>query len=199
MLSRLVFELWDEVRLFLMEHGSQLADHLTDPDWLTRLVYLSCIFEKLNGLDMSLQGKNTSIMSLNDKIHAFTGKLEHWTERVEMCRIDMFSELDKLVKKSITTHLQALLEHFNKYFPEETAPEQYDWIRSPFTVTTANHLTSDLEDALVELSSERTLKTALIPRRWLSFGFLSRGNTHSYPRPLDVLVMPFGTTYIYMC
>lgn len=30
-LSRL-FELRDEVRLFLMEHGSQLADHLTDPD-----------------------------------------------------------------------------------------------------------------------------------------------------------------------
>lgn len=125
-LSRL-FELRDELRLFLMEHESQLADHLTDPDWLTRLAYLSCIFEKLNGLNMSLQGENTSIMSLNDKIQAFTRKLERWTERVEMGRIDMFSELDEfieenelsvnIVKTSITTHLQALLEHFNRYFP----------------------------------------------------------------------------------
>ncbi|KAJ4947709.1 hypothetical protein JOQ06_009742 [Pogonophryne albipinna] len=39
-LSRL-YELRDEVRLFLTEHGSQLADHLTDPDWLTRLAYLT--------------------------------------------------------------------------------------------------------------------------------------------------------------
>lgn len=67
---------------------------------------------------MSLQGENTSIMSLNDKIYAFTRKLERWTERVEMGRIDMFSELDEfieenelsvnIVMKSITTHLQAL-------------------------------------------------------------------------------------------
>ena len=53
--SRL-FELRDEVRLFLMEHGSQLADHLTV------CLYLSCIFECLNGLNLSLQGENTSIM-----------------------------------------------------------------------------------------------------------------------------------------
>lgn len=60
----------------------------------------------------------------------------------------MFSELDEFMEENelsfnseevFTTHLQALLEHFN--FPEETAPEQYDWIRSPFTVTRANHLT----------------------------------------------------------
>ena len=59
-LSRL-FELRDEVRLFLMEHGSQLADHLTV------CLYLSCIFECLNGLNLSLQGENTSIMSMSDK------------------------------------------------------------------------------------------------------------------------------------
>lgn len=98
-------------------------------------------------------------MSLNDKIHDFMGKLMRWIERVEMTRIYMFSELDEFMeenelsvnigKKSVTTHLQALLEYFNKYFPDETAPEQYDWRRSPFTVMMANHLISHLEDALV--------------------------------------------------
>lgn len=94
----------------------------------------------------------------------------------------MFPELEEFmeendlsvdtVKTSITIHLQGLLEHFNKYFPENTAPKQYDRIRSPFTVTTTNHLTSDLEDALVELSSDRTLKTAFISKTldefWIS-------------------------------
>lgn len=113
-----LYELRDEVRLFLMEHASQLADHLTDPDWLTRLAYLSCIFDRLNGLNMSLQGENTSIMSLNDKICAFKRKVDRWTARVEMGRIDMFPELEEFmeennlslntVKTSITTHLQAL-------------------------------------------------------------------------------------------
>lgn len=75
---------------------------------------------------------------------------------MEIGRTDTFSELGifkeeftvTAVKKSITSHLRALLEHFNKYFPEETAPEQYDWITSPFAVTRANHLTSKLEDVL---------------------------------------------------
>lgn len=57
----------------------------------------------------------------------------------------MFSELEEFnkesglsvntVTQSITTHLQALLDHFNSYLQEETAPEQYDWIRSPFAET----------------------------------------------------------------
>ena len=80
-LSRL-FELRDEVRLFLMEHGSQLADHLTDPDWLTRLAYPSCIFDRLNGHNLSLQGENTTIMSMSDKIRTFKRKADLWPARV---------------------------------------------------------------------------------------------------------------------
>ena len=63
-LSRL-FELRDEVRLFLMEHGSHLANHLTDPDWLTRLEYLSCIFDRLNGLK-SVHSKEKWIAGLHE-------------------------------------------------------------------------------------------------------------------------------------
>lgn len=204
-LSRL-FELRDEVRLFLMEQGSQLADHLTDPDWLTRLAYLSCIFDRLNGLNLSLQGENTSIMSMSDKIRAFKRKVDRWTARVEMGTIDMFNELDEfmeendlsvhIVKTSITTHLQALLEHFDKYFPEETAPEQYDWIRSPFTVTIASHLSAGMEDALVELSCDRTLKTDFDSKTLAEFWISVE---REYPRlskaAMDVLT-PFGSTYL---
>ena len=68
----------------------ELADHLTDPDWLTRLAYLSCIFDRLNGLNMSLC-ENTSIMLLNDKIRAFKRKVDRWTAQVEMGRIDYVS------------------------------------------------------------------------------------------------------------
>ncbi|KAJ4934286.1 hypothetical protein JOQ06_007085 [Pogonophryne albipinna] len=123
-----------------------------------------------------------------------------------MGRIDMFPELEEFieendlsvnsVKKSITTHQQALLEHFNKYFPEEAAPEKYDWIRSPFSVTTASHLSSDMEDALTELSSDRTLKTAFnaktLAEFWIS---VEREYPQLSKAAMDVLT-PFGSTYL---
>lgn len=204
-LSRL-YELRDEVRLFLTEQGSPLAEHLTNPDWLTRLLYLSCIFGKLNGLNMSLQGENTSIMSLNDKIQAFTRKLERWRARVELGRIDMFPELEEfmeenalsvnVVKRSILTHLQALLEHFQKYFPEEAAPEHHDWIRSPFTVTSATHLTSDMEDALMELSNDRTLKAAFDSKTLAEFWISIEGEYPQLSKAAIDTLMPFGSTYL---
>lgn len=124
---------------FLTDQRSPLAEHLTDPGSVTKLAYLSSIFEKLNRLNMSLQGKNTSILSLNDKVQAFVRKVERWREWVETGRIDLFTKLDEfleenslsvnMVRESITDHLQSLLDHFTyKYFPEEGTQEKHDWI-----------------------------------------------------------------------
>ena len=55
-LTRL-YERRDEVYLFLMDQKHKLASSLTDTDWIVKLLYLSCIFEKLNGLNLSLQGE----------------------------------------------------------------------------------------------------------------------------------------------
>ena len=51
-----LYKLRDEVYLFLMDRKHKLASNLTDPDWIVKLLYLSCIFEKLNSLNLSLQG-----------------------------------------------------------------------------------------------------------------------------------------------
>nr|XP_054594228.1 SCAN domain-containing protein 3-like [Nothobranchius furzeri] len=197
---RRLFELRDAVRLFLLEHGSHLAAHLTDPDWLTRLAYLACIFDKLNGLNTSLQVENANIMSLNDKINAFKRKLDRWSARVKTGCFDVFPELEEFMEENDlcvnTMHLQTLLEHFIKFFPEETAPEKYDWIRSPFTVTSTHHLSSDIEDALVELSSDRTLKSAfnskMLAEIWIS---VEREYPQLSKAAIDIL-MPFGSTYL---
>ncbi|XP_042858681.1 zinc finger BED domain-containing protein 5-like [Penaeus japonicus] len=203
-LNRL-YELRDEVRLFLIESESQLADHLTDPDWLANLAYLSCIFERLNLLNLSLQGPNTNILVLSDKIDAFTRKLERWAVRVDGGSVEMFPELEEFmeenelsvdnVKVMITTHLRGLVAHFKKYFPKETAPQRYDWIRQPFTAT-GDHLSSDMEDELLELSSDRTLQTSFgsttLDEFWISVA-------NEYPvlskAAMDVLI-PFGSTYL---
>ncbi|KAM3626256.1 uncharacterized protein V6R79_025692 [Siganus canaliculatus] len=58
----------------------------------------------------------------------------------------------------VASHLRILLESFNKYFPNDDMPEKYDWIRQPFSTSTAHHLPSELQDALIDLSSDRTLR-----------------------------------------
>uniref|UniRef100_A0A8C6S3X4 DUF4371 domain-containing protein n=1 Tax=Neogobius melanostomus TaxID=47308 RepID=A0A8C6S3X4_9GOBI len=169
-LTRL-FELREEVRIFLSDCGSPLAEHLSDPKWVASLAYLASIFDRLNILNASLQGPNANVLTLSDKITAFKRKLERWAVRMDEGCADMFPELDDFMdsydisigalKNVISSHLRSLCQSFNKYFPQEDAPEIHDWIRDPFASSNAPHLPSELQDALLELSSDRTLQSSM--------------------------------------
>lgn len=203
-LTRL-FELRSEVRTFLSDAHSPLADHLTDSKWISRLAYLACIFDKLNTLNLSLQGLNTNILTLSDKVNAFTKKLQRWAARAESGDFEMFSELHDFLyendmnasslKASITIHLRSLLDKFHQYFLTENV-EHYDWIRQPFTSCSSNNLPSELEDALIELSSDRTLQTLFASKTldefWLSIAQEYPGLSKA---AMDILT-PFGSTYL---
>ena len=200
-----LYQLRDEVRLFLLNSGSEFSVFMTDSNWLGKLVYLSCIFDKLNELNLSIQGPNTNILSLFDKINAFSKKLERWISRAEEGNIEMFPELEEFgeenelcldnLKAMIVNHLRNLLNHFKKYFLEESDLEQHDWIRMPFTAP-RNHLPSDLEEALLELSSDRTLRlkfgSTTLNEFWISV-------SEEYPglskAALNILT-PIGSTYL---
>jgi hypothetical protein len=51
-----VFELRNELSVFLNEHNSALAQPLRDDVWNAKLAYMAAIFNVLNGLNASLQG-----------------------------------------------------------------------------------------------------------------------------------------------
>ena len=127
-LTRL-YELRNEAYLFLTERRHELAANLADPDWLTKLLYLSCIFEKINSLNLSLQGESIDILAAYNKTKAFKKKIQHWASRVEIGRMNIFSELNdylqenefnqRNVKQSIISHLRSLSQWFDKYFPKD--------------------------------------------------------------------------------
>ena len=52
-----VFALLEPVQRFLSEKHSPLAAHFNDPEGVTKLAYLCDIFNSLNKLNLSLQGK----------------------------------------------------------------------------------------------------------------------------------------------
>ena len=72
------------------------------------------------------------------------------------------------MKQIIIRHLRNLSQWFEKYFSEDITPQQHNWILSPFTISNTHHLSSDLIEALDDLSSERGLKIALDTKRTLT-------------------------------
>jgi hypothetical protein len=77
-----------------------------------------------------MQGDDTNIIVLTDKVKAFIGKLGLWIRKLKGKRLDMFSCLKDFVEEhSIETsdtgidqcikdHLVNLQSRFSKYFPE---------------------------------------------------------------------------------
>ena len=66
-----VYELRNEISIFLKEENHALASTFEDKVFLNHLAYLCDIFFKLNQLNISLQGKETHLLQLHDKITAF--------------------------------------------------------------------------------------------------------------------------------
>ena len=107
-LTRL-YELRNEAYLFLKISPTPLVD---------KTLYLSFTFEKRNSLNLSLQGESIDILTAYNKIKAFKKKIQHWATRVEIGRMDMFSELNdyleenefnqRNVKQSLISHLHNL-------------------------------------------------------------------------------------------
>ena len=80
-LNRL-FELRRQIYMFLQDQRSPLAEHYIDDYICAKLAYLSDIFDQLNQLSKSMQGRNSSVFLVADKIEGFKKKISLWRRRV---------------------------------------------------------------------------------------------------------------------
>ena len=71
-----VHELRNEIFIFLKEENHALATTFENEVFLTHLAYLCNIFAKLNQLNILLQGKDTHLLQLRNKITALNRKLQ---------------------------------------------------------------------------------------------------------------------------
>lgn len=67
MLQR-VFELRVEVKILLIEKKHALSSRLSEPRWLLKLAYLTYIFSALNLLNISMQGKDETHLSVSEML-----------------------------------------------------------------------------------------------------------------------------------
>lgn len=203
-----VLVLKDEIRLFLIGINSTMADLFCDESFMLKLCYLTDIFDKLNELNLSLQGKHTNIINLYDKIKGFVQKLNVWKLNLEKNQIDMFqytmnfideNELNiSDIKNLIVSHLSALETEFGKYFSSEFNISQHHWIIQPFNIKLQyiQHLDIKAQEEFAELSCDSSLealfKNQITENFWLSI-------KKEYPCLSEMavqIILPFSTTYL---
>jgi len=97
-----LFELRRQVYVFLRDQCSPLAEHYIHDYFCAKLTYLSNVFYLLNQLNMSMQGRNSSVFSVADKVDGFKKKISLWKKRVKDKRLDMFPLLSEKLE---STHI----------------------------------------------------------------------------------------------
>ena len=158
-----VHELREELLLFFDEMNHKVFnEYLKSEFWISRLVYLVDIFQHLNNLNRSMQGKSENILTSTDKLSAFQKKLSIWKRNYINGNFEMFSSLIKTHVKEImpiiVDHLTILQEKLRFYFPSLNV-DHYDWIRNPFMeIPTDAGLILAKEEELASISSDRGLK-----------------------------------------
>ena len=202
-----VFELREPLQRFLLEKNSDLSNKFSDEKWVLKLAYLCDIFNLLNELNLSLQGKMTTVFNLADKVAAFKNKLKLWEQRVNKRVFDMFQTLAETLKGSepeqeffdlVTSHFRVLLQEFKRYFPSAKDPQAAKkWIRIPFIFKPGgSNLPVRQEDQLLDTANDGNLKrlfdTMTLPMFWMKVLL-------EYPdlaiKALKTL-LPFPTSYL---
>ena len=204
-LNRL-YELRSEVQTFLIEHSSPHATLFQDTDWIAKMAYLADIFSKLNELNMSLQGKDTSLLNLYDKVDGFLKKAELWRRASSQGDFTCFPQVNAFlcedvdrasVKLLIVGHLNNLIENFHSYFPDiEEKSKQLDWVRNPFLFSETNKLPVTNQETLLDVSSDRGLRikfdTSTLTQFWVC---VKQEHPDLGQKALESL-LPFASTYL---
>ncbi|XP_067306923.1 protein FAM200A-like [Pseudorasbora parva] len=201
-----VYELRRETAEFLLSKKHQLADRFKNAAWILKLAYMAGIFCHLNVLNQTMQGRDTYIVHMQDKVRAFSLKITLWSNKLKQGITEMFALLHQELLSSggdeldtisplIHSHLEHLHGYFREYFPDLDST-QLNWVRNPFAPDVGSCLDLKSQEELIEMTSSWVLK--------MKFESLSLSNYRMYVRKdFPILaesalkcLLPFATTYL---
>lgn len=202
-----VVELKDELRIFLLDKDKCLnfASLFSDDKWLLIVCYLADIFEKVNMLNLSLQGKG-NILTMSEKVTAFRKKIVMWRENFEKGCLEMFPSLCDFVsendvnveqtKSLISTHLKNLEIEFCNLFTDLPS-EQFQWMLNPFAENVKmDHLPIISQEQLIDIRENTTLQYEFQQKSLHNWWM---GLKTEYPNLVSTAtdaLLPFGSTYL---
>ena len=121
------FELRNEVKEFLMQQKSKLADNFECDHFDLTIAYLVDIMSHLNKLNLQPQGKNANLITHFHKLKTFVEKLTLYKIRMVKGTFIMFENLKQaiennvlpeVIKTEILGHLENLTNEFTKHFAD---------------------------------------------------------------------------------
>ena len=96
--------LLSEIEVFLDQNAKhEFLAMISDERSEELLAYLVDIFDRINSLTLSFQGKNKYIFDLNEKLNAFQMKLQNWKRKIVNGNICMFEGLSEFSKRKIAS------------------------------------------------------------------------------------------------
>lgn len=201
-----LFELRQEVMIFLSNTEFEFQNCFTDELWLCKLAYLADVFSKLNDLNQSMQGNNMTPFRVKDKINAMKKKLNLAAKETERKQVSFFPTLESFVKdndldlssdflKEIKTHCLELVCNYDKYFPEDLTP--YSWIQNPFNENyISEEFTAKEKEQYLELSCDSELRQTFSKMTLIDFWISRRSDYADIADKAITFLLPFSTSYL---
>lgn len=175
-------------------------EFLRDEIWWLKVSFLSDLFDKINHVNLSLQGAEENFITITGKLKSFYEKLGLWKSKIISSKFDTFPTVDvnplKMeIKKEIEETLDSLSQSFLKYFPRLDVSKT-EWVINPFMRCDTTNLDSEEEESLIDLRNELVYKR-LFAEKELSEFWISLKD--QYPRlsmKAIQLILPFGSSYL---
>ncbi|KAI7790040.1 putative zinc finger BED domain-containing protein 5-like [Triplophysa rosa] len=160
-------------------------------------------------MNLSLQGRDTTILKLYDRVGGFLKKAELWKRLCAEGDISCFPQFDSFVvsenierdtvKTFLDGHLANVISSFKSYFTDvREKSEQLDWVRNPFTLSQSNRVTLPvhLREELLDLSTDRGLQTTFENCSLTEFWVCVRREHPELGKSGVPKLLPFGSTYL---
>ncbi|XP_076065235.1 zinc finger BED domain-containing protein 5-like [Oratosquilla oratoria] len=164
----------------------------------------------MNLLNMTMQGKDETLISVSEKLKAFKAKMRLWKGKIERGETASFPLLNLFledeedaspvdVQNVIVGHLEKLSEEFDRYVPDVEMDEKYKRVRRPFDVH-AEDLSEEssiqnLQEELIEVQHDETLYFNFQRQTLGVFWTAAKKEKPMLGCEAVKMLLPFATTY----
>jgi hypothetical protein len=201
------YDLHEELSVFFTEKGKMEFKNLFSQDEkLNQIAYLAGMFCLLKQINVSLQGQNSSITDMYDKIKSFQMTVDLWLSKLKGKKTYMFPILAARLEESkndtglndsltseIKVHLLCLKEELSRYFPD-ISNKLFHLVKSPFTFD-FEEIPEIAQEELIEMICDTGIKSEFSSFSETQFWVRRLLDYPALAKTVLKILLPFQTTY----